>query len=148
MRLSCTPHTDSGIITLLHQDATGGLEVLNAADEWIPAPYVPGSIVVNIGDLMARVSGARFKATMHRVRTPPSNPASENPELGRFSVPFFFEPGEDCVIPVEGGEEKVVYGEYVRKKMSAFVEFQEDSGYDTGSTEEDGMRDLGAKDVA
>lgn len=77
--LCCTPHTDSGILTLLQQDATGGLEVLlprrneetgeeeeDGAGDWIPAPYVPGSIVVNVGDLMARVSGGRFKATVHR----------------------------------------------------------------------------------
>ena len=73
----CTPHTDSGILTLLQQDATGGLEVLlphrdpgtgeqDGEGEWIPAPYVPNSIVVNVGDLMARVSGGRFKATVHR----------------------------------------------------------------------------------
>jgi hypothetical protein len=40
------------------------------------------------------------------------------------------------VLPVEGDENEVVYGEYVRKKMSTFVEFQEDSGYDTGATDE------------
>jgi len=58
-KLICTPHTDSGILTLLHQDETGGLEVRNSEGEWVPAPYVPGSIVVNIGDLMAKVSGER-----------------------------------------------------------------------------------------
>ena len=89
--LCCTPHTDSGILTLLHQDATGGLEVLSADEkEWIPAPYVPGSIVVNIGDLMSRVSGGKFKATVHRVRS------SFGKE--RFSVPFFFEPGAACLV--------------------------------------------------
>lgn len=135
VRLSCAPHTDSGILTLLHQDATGGLEVLNPAGEWIPAPYIPGSIVVNIGDLMARTSGSRFKATMHRVRAPPANADAADARFGRFSIPFFFEPGEACSVPVnEGGS--VVYGDYVRKKMATFVEFQEDSGYDTGTTEE------------
>ena len=74
--LCCTPHTDSGILTLLQQDATGGLEVLlptrndetgeEEGGEWIPAPYIKGSIVVNVGDLMARLSGGRFKATVHR----------------------------------------------------------------------------------
>jgi isopenicillin N synthase-like dioxygenase len=134
VQLSCTPHTDSGILTLLHQDATGGLEVLNASGQWVPAPYIPGSIVVNIGDLMATVSGGRFTATMHRVRAPPSKMGTD---FGRFSIPFFFEPGEDCeVIPVDGDAKSVVYGQHVRKKMSTWVEFQEDSGYDTNSTDE------------
>ncbi|OAG10109.1 putative gibberellin 20-oxidase [Paraphaeosphaeria sporulosa] len=136
VRLSCTPHTDSGILTLLHQDATGGLEVLNAAGEWIPAPYIPGSIVVNIGDLMARVSGSRFKATMHRVRAPLPNPDAADARFGRFSIPFFFEPGEVCSVSIEGEEDSIVYGDYLRRKMATFVEFQEDSGYDTGTTEE------------
>jgi isopenicillin N synthase-like dioxygenase len=142
VKLSCTPHTDSGILTLLHQDATGGLEVLNASGSWVPAPYVPGSIVVNIGDLMAKVSGGRFTATMHRVRAPAPKPTSGikgsgDTAFGRFSIPFFFEPGENCVVAVvDGDEESVVYGEHVRKKMSTWVEFQDDSGYDTGTTEE------------
>ncbi|KAF2122980.1 2OG-Fe(II) oxygenase [Lophiotrema nucula] len=140
VKLSCTPHTDSGILTLLHQDATGGLEVLNASGDWIPAPYIPGSIVVNIGDLMAKVSGGRFTATMHRVRAPPPRPQQSGDleqNFGRFSIPFFFEPGEDCVVtPIDGEGESVVYGEHVRKKMATWVEFQEDSGYDTGSTED------------
>ncbi|KAF2659842.1 oxidoreductase [Lophiostoma macrostomum CBS 122681] len=141
VKLSCTPHTDSGILTLLHQDSTGGLEVLNASGEWVSAPYVPGSIVVNIGDLMTKVSGGRFTATMHRVRAPApksqSQSQSPNDGFGRFSIPFFFEPGEDCVIvPALGDGEAVVYGEHVRRKMSTWVEFQEDSGYDTGTTEE------------
>ncbi|KAL8760271.1 MAG: hypothetical protein Q9199_000170 [Rusavskia elegans] len=52
--LCCTPHTDSGILTFLHQDSTCGLEVLGPDDEWVAAPYVPGSVVVKIGDLMAK----------------------------------------------------------------------------------------------
>ncbi|KAF2760751.1 putative gibberellin 20-oxidase [Pseudovirgaria hyperparasitica] len=122
-RLCCTPHTDSGILTLLHQDATGGLEVLNAAGAWIQAPYVADSIVVNIGDLMARVSGGRFVATMHRVKA--SIRGQGVGRMGRFSVPFFFEPGENCVIKsVDGDDEGVLYGHHVRAKMSSWVEFQ------------------------
>lgn len=153
----CTPHTDSGILTLLHQDPTGGLEVRNnaaaaagGAAAWIPAPYVPGSLVVNIGDLMARVSGGRYVATLHRVVVlrRRQRPAGGGEEAGgggsvpggghgrggglggRLSVPFFFEPGEDCVVrSVEGGggagDEGVVYGDHVREKMSTWVEFQD-----------------------
>ncbi|KAK2801379.1 hypothetical protein FQN50_007764 [Emmonsiellopsis sp. PD_5] len=129
VKLSCTPHTDSGILTLLHQDATGGLEVRDSAGNWVAAPYVPGSIVVNIGDLMAKVSGGRFVATMHRVRAPVKE---EGKVFGRFSVPFFFEPGEDCVVrSVDGeadgveGEGEVVYGDHVRAKMKTWVEFRD-----------------------
>lgn len=117
IRLCCTPHTDSGILTLLHQDSTGGLEVQNASGAWVAAPYVPGSIVINVGDLMARASGGRYVATFHRVRAGGA---------GRFSVPFFFEPGEDCLIrSVDGGDEGIRYGEHVRGKMSTWVEFQD-----------------------
>lgn len=130
VNLCCTPHTDSGILTLLHQDPTGGLEVQNASGVWIPAPYLPGSLVVNIGDLMARVSGGRYVATMHRVRAS-SGGGLKGDGMGRFSVPFFFEPGEECSIRSverEDGEGKgdgVRYGEHVRAKMGTWVEFQE-----------------------
>ncbi|PWY96127.1 putative iron/ascorbate oxidoreductase [Aspergillus sclerotioniger CBS 115572] len=132
--LCCTPHTDSGILTLLHQDPTGGLEVQNASGDWIPVPYIPGSLVVNIGDLMAKVSGGRFVATMHRVRI--GGWASEGEGeggggsgkglgLGRISVPFFFEPGEECVVrDLCGGGDEVVYGDHVRAKMRTWVEYQ------------------------
>lgn len=123
-QLCCTPHTDSGILTLLHQDPTGGLEVLNASGEWIAAPYIPGSIVVNIGDLFESVSGGRFVATKHRVRSSPGKGNSLD-GLGRLSVPFFFEPGEECVVRGVDGGEGVVYGEHVRGKMSTWVEYQD-----------------------
>lgn len=119
--LICTPHTDSGILTLLHQDKTGGLEVRNSEGEWIPAPYVPGSMVVNIGDLMAKVSGGRWVATYHRVRSM----KKEGTEMtGRYSVPFFFEPGLQCVVKSVDGTE-VVYGEHLLDKMKGWVEFQD-----------------------
>lgn len=128
VKLCCTPHTDSGILTLLHQDPTGGLEVQNATGGWIPAPYLPGSLVVNIGDLMARVSGGRYVATMHRVRASSGGGGVKRDGMRRFSVPFFFEPGEECLIREVGGEGKdegVRYGEHVRAKMGTWVEFQE-----------------------
>ncbi|KAH7314162.1 putative iron/ascorbate oxidoreductase [Rhexocercosporidium sp. MPI-PUGE-AT-0058] len=119
--LICTPHTDSGILTLLHQDRTGGLEVRNSEGEWIPAPYVPGSMVVNIGDLMAKVSGDKWVATYHRVR---SSKKEGTEPTGRYSVPFFFEPGLQCVVQSVNGDE-VVYGEHLLGKMEGWVEFQD-----------------------
>ncbi|KAF2724811.1 Clavaminate synthase-like protein [Polychaeton citri CBS 116435] len=124
VKLCCTPHTDSGILTLLHQDQTGGLEVQNAAGDWVPAPYIPGSIIVNIGDLLSQVSGGRLVATMHRVRTS-SGYGANGDGMGRFSVPFFFEPGEACLVRSVDGREAAVYGEHVRRKMGTWVEFQD-----------------------
>jgi isopenicillin N synthase-like dioxygenase len=127
--LICTPHTDSGILTLLHQDTTGGLEVLSADGAWIPAPYVQGSMLVNIGDLMAKVSGGRWVATLHRVRSTEKHGGELK---GRYSVPFFFEPGLDCVVKSDDGDE-VVYGTHVLNKMKGWIEFQdevEDTAHD------------------
>lgn len=123
----CTPHTDSGILTLLHQDETGGLEIQTPDDRgWITAPHVPGSLVVNVGDLMSAVSRGKFKATRHRVR---SSPGQE-----RYSVPFFFEPGAACLVErvmdddddEDEGRDRggVLYGEHVLEKMSGWVEFR------------------------
>jgi isopenicillin N synthase-like dioxygenase len=60
-------HSDYEAFAILWQDAVGGLEIENAAGEWIPAPPVPDTYVVNIGDLMARWTNGRFSATRHRV---------------------------------------------------------------------------------
>jgi len=89
------PHTDYGLLTILKQDSVGGLQVLNARDMyWVHAVPVEDAFVVNIGDMLARWTGHRFKSTVHRV-------VNVSPEE-RFSVPFFLEPNLDTVI-VPGG---------------------------------------------
>ncbi|TBU96865.1 2-oxoglutarate and iron-dependent oxygenase domain-containing protein [Stutzerimonas kirkiae] len=83
-------HTDYGCVTLLYQDNAGGLQVQNLAGEWIDAPPIEGTYVVNIGDMMARWSNDLYKSTPHRVISPQG--------VDRYSMPFFAEPHPDTEI--------------------------------------------------
>lgn len=93
-QLRLGPHTDYGSLTLLYQDASpGGLQV-HSGGHWVDAPHLPGSYIVNIGDLMARWTNDRWVSTLHRV----SVPAGGHPSGSRLSIPFFHQPNYDAVI--------------------------------------------------
>ena len=79
-------HTDYGLLTILAQDAAGGLEV-HGPDGWIEVPPRRGALVCNLGDMLDRMTGGRYRSTPHRVRRP----------LGRdrIAFPFFLDPGWD-----------------------------------------------------
>lgn len=86
-------HKDAGVLTLLWvEPGKGGLQV-EKDGEWIDAPPVPGTFVVNIGELLEYASDGYLKATVHRVVSPS---ASDD----RISIPFFFNTALDKTIPL------------------------------------------------
>lgn len=83
-------HTDPGVLTLLLQDDTGGLQAEAADGTWIDVPPTPGTVVVNLGDCMQAWSNDRYRAAVHRVV-----PMTES---RRFSIPYFSNPNRDAIV--------------------------------------------------
>jgi isopenicillin N synthase-like dioxygenase len=87
-------HTDYGLLTLLAQDDSGGLQIATPGG-WTDAPPVPGTFVCNIGDMLDRLTGGWYRSTPHRVRNLSGR--------ARLSFPFFLDPGfADEVPPLPG----------------------------------------------
>ncbi|GLZ79615.1 2OG-Fe(II) oxygenase [Actinorhabdospora filicis] len=107
------PHTDFGGLTVLYQeDHRSGLQVADITGAWRDVAVVPGSFVVNIGDLMSLWTGGRWLSTMHRVINP------DDAGTSRLSIPFFYLPNHDAVIePVDGGGDAVIAGEWMSRKL-------------------------------
>ena len=85
-QLRAGAHTDYGTLTILRQDAVGGLEVLDRGGRWTGVETVPGAFVINIGDLMARWTNDQWRSTLHRVVDPP---VARRPPARRQSMPYF-----------------------------------------------------------
>jgi isopenicillin N synthase-like dioxygenase len=81
-------HTDINLITLLMGASADGLQVLRNDGVWIPLTALPNQIVVNVGDMLSRLTNNRLKSTVHRVVNPPR----ELMNRSRYSIPFFMHP--------------------------------------------------------
>ncbi len=118
------PHTDFGTVTVLDRETgVGGLQVYTRAGEWVDAPYDPSALTVNIGDLMARWTGDRWRSCRHRVLPPPASA----PEEELVSLIWFYETDPLARIaslaPPIGRREypPVVAHEYLMAKISSIT---------------------------
>eukprot|EP01083_Nonionella_stella_P087406 243188_1 len=120
---ACGAHTDWGMTTILATDGVQGLQILrqgsnDVPEKWEDVMHIPGTFVVNIGDMLERWSNCVFRSTRHRVVKTTDDP--------RYSIPFFFDPALDSVVEAletcmaEGEVPKyppISYAEYIREKM-------------------------------
>ncbi len=90
-RWSVGEHTDYGLLTLLQQDGNDGLEVRRTDGTWIAVDPDPDVIICNLGDMLERLTGGRYRSTPHRVRNVGA--------VGRISLPYFFDPSWDAIVP-------------------------------------------------
>jgi len=81
-------HGDINLITLLMGASADGLQVLRKDGKWIPITALPDQLVVNVGDMLERLTNGKLKSTIHRVVNPPR----EKMGTSRYSIPFFMHP--------------------------------------------------------
>jgi isopenicillin N synthase-like dioxygenase len=115
-------HEDINLITLLMGASAEGLEVLNKQGEWIGITALPEQLVVNVGDMLQRLTNNKLKSTTHRVVNPPK----EKWGSSRFSIPFFLHPRsemrldclESCVTSsYQLHYEPISAGEYLNERL-------------------------------
>ena len=87
-------HEDINVITLLLGAEEAGLEVWHRSGQWLSVNPPPGSLVINCGDMLQRLTGGVLPSTTHRV----VNPAPERAKFPRYSTPFFLHFNQDFVI--------------------------------------------------
>jgi isopenicillin N synthase-like dioxygenase len=83
-------HTDNSFITALARTDVPGLSVRLPSGEWVAPPVIPGTFLINVGNIMRRWSNDRFLSAPHRVEN--------QPQVDRYSIAFFFSPNPDSVI--------------------------------------------------
>lgn len=90
-------HEDINLMTLLVESTAGGLELLTREGEWIAVGALEGQIILDTGDMFARCTNGRIRATTHRVVNP------TGPNVARYSMPFFVHPRPEVLLgPVAG----------------------------------------------
>lgn len=125
-QLRCGEHSDVGMLTILRNEvAPGGLEVRSPSGEWILAPAIDGTFIVNLGDLMQRWTNDRWVSTKHRVAVPPADvrAGSHRMSIAHFCGPNYdqmVECMETCTSPDHPARyEPVLVHDYRNKRFAA-----------------------------
>lgn len=115
-------HGDINLITLLMGASADGLQVLRRDGKWIPITALPEQLVVNVGDMLERLTNKKLKSTIHRVVNPPRHVMN----TPRYSIPFFMHPRsemslaalEEC-IDAENQKywEDITAGEFLHQRL-------------------------------
>ena len=118
------PHRDFGCLTLLAQDDVGGLQVQTPSGDWLDVPPVEDALIVNVGDMLHRMSNGRLISTPHRV----INATGRE----RYSVPFFFDPHVTTEIAPLAGTgaakfEPLIFGDFLKSELEAGYDAHQDS---------------------
>jgi isopenicillin N synthase-like dioxygenase len=92
-------HGDINLITLLMGASADGLQVLRRDGKWIPITALPDQLVVNVGDMLERLTNRKLKSTIHRV----VNPSKEKMNMPRYSIPFFMHPRSEMSLAALSG---------------------------------------------
>ena len=128
-QFGAAPHTDWGCITVLWQDDVGGLQVRNRSGQWIDAPPIDGTFVINIGDMLERWSNDLFVSTPHRV----VNASGRE----RYSIPVFYDPDFETVVeclpncssPANPAKyPRTVAGEYITAQYDKAYAYRQKAG--------------------
>lgn len=116
------PHTDFGFLTILAQDDIGGLQVQTPAGNWVDAPRIEGTFVVNVGDMLHRWSNGRLKSTPHRVINRSGQP--------RYSCPFFYDPNvASDIAPLASTVSAKLPAQFEPINFGAFLRGELEAGY-------------------
>jgi isopenicillin N synthase-like dioxygenase len=115
-------HGDINLITLLMGASADGLQVLRVDGKWIPITALPDQLVVNVGDMLERLTNGTLKSTIHRVVNPPRHLMN----TPRYSIPFFMHPRSEmslaalpqCVTPTQPKKwDDITAGEFLDQRL-------------------------------
>jgi isopenicillin N synthase-like dioxygenase len=120
------PHTDFGVLTVLCQDDTGGLQVQDINGDWIHAPPIEDTLIVNVGDLLSRWTAGAYKSTPHRV----VNTSGRE----RLSLVLAFDPDPNTLIDASAipgltpNEAPITCGDYLMWRFEKAFAYRRKSG--------------------